>query len=46
VPYFKAGLENKEFCVWVVSEPLTEPEAWNASRETIPELGEYLPMDG
>jgi hypothetical protein len=42
VPYFKAGLENKEFCVWVVSEPLTEPEAWNALRETIPELGEYL----
>jgi len=24
VPYFKAGLENKEFCVWVVSEPVTE----------------------
>jgi signal transduction histidine kinase len=42
VPYFKAGLENKEFCVWVISEPLTEPEAWNALRETIPELDEYL----
>jgi signal transduction histidine kinase len=39
--YFKAGLENKEFCLWVVSEPLTEPEAWNALRETIPELDEY-----
>jgi hypothetical protein len=42
VPYFKAGLENKEFCVWVLSEPVTEPEAWNALRETIPELDEYL----
>ena len=42
VPYFKAGLEYKEFCLWVVSEPLTEPEAWNALRETIPELDEYL----
>jgi signal transduction histidine kinase len=41
VPYFKAGLENKEFCVWVISEPLTEPEAWSALRETIPELDEY-----
>jgi hypothetical protein len=41
VPYFKAGLENKEFCIWVISEPLTEPEAWNALRETIPELDEY-----
>jgi C4-dicarboxylate-specific signal transduction histidine kinase len=42
VPYFKAGLENKEFCVWVLSEPVTEPEAWNALRETIPEIDEYL----
>jgi hypothetical protein len=41
VPYFKAGLENKEFCVWVLSEPVTEPEAWNALKETIPELDEY-----
>jgi signal transduction histidine kinase len=41
VPYFKAGLENKEFCLWVVSEPLPEPEAWNALRVTIPELDEY-----
>jgi len=42
VPYFKAGLENKEFCIWVLSKPVTEPEAWNALRETIPELDEYL----
>ena len=42
VPYFKAGLESKEFCVWVLSKPVTEPEAWNALRETIPELDEYL----
>ena len=24
VPYFKAGLESGELCLWVVSEPLTE----------------------
>ena len=42
MPYFKAGLENKEFCVSVLSKPVTEPEAWNALRETIPELDEYL----
>jgi signal transduction histidine kinase len=41
VPYFKAGLESKEFCIWVLSKPVTEPEAWNALRETIPELDEY-----
>ena len=22
VPYFKAGLGNNEFCIWVTSEPL------------------------
>lgn len=22
VPYFKAGLQNNEFCIWVTSEPL------------------------
>ena len=42
VPYFKAGLENKEFCVWVLSKPVTEAEAWDALREGIPELDEYL----
>jgi MEDS: MEthanogen/methylotroph, DcmR Sensory domain len=24
-PYFKAGLEEDEFCVWMVSEPLKAP---------------------
>jgi len=42
VPYFKAGLENKEFCLWVLSKPVTEPEAWNALSEMIPQLDEYL----
>ena len=26
VPYFKAGLESNEFCVWVTSEPLSVTE--------------------
>jgi len=30
--YFKAGLEDNEFCVWVVSEPLSEREAWDGLR--------------
>lgn len=42
VRYFKAGLEDKEFCVWVVSEPLTEQEAWNALRDAVPELDRYV----
>ena len=40
--YFKAGLEDNEFCVWVVSEPLSEREAWDGLREAIPEFDHYL----
>src|SRR5216117_3649229 len=32
VPYFKAGLESNECCVWVVSEPVSEEEARDALR--------------
>jgi len=27
VPYFKAGLENNEFCMWITSEPLRVNDA-------------------
>lgn len=30
VPYFKAGLENNEFCVWVASQALEIEEAREA----------------
>jgi C4-dicarboxylate-specific signal transduction histidine kinase len=42
VPYFKAGLEADELCLWAVSEPLTEEEARNALREAVPEFDRYL----
>ena len=42
VPYFKAGLESGELCLWVVSEPLTEEEARNALRKAVPEFEHYL----
>jgi len=32
VPYFKAGLENNEFCMWVTSEPLNKKEAEEVMR--------------
>ncbi len=35
VPYFKAGLENNELCVWITSEPLNVEDAKTAL-ETIP----------
>jgi hypothetical protein len=36
VPYFKAVLEDEEFCVWVTYDPLTEDEAWNALKRAAP----------
>src|SRR5207249_324916 len=42
IPYFKAGLESKEFCLWVISDPLTEEEARNALRKAVPDLDRYL----
>ena len=40
--YFKAGLEDNEFCVWVVSEPLSERVAWDALRAAIPDFDDYV----
>jgi C4-dicarboxylate-specific signal transduction histidine kinase len=42
VPYFKAGLETGELCLWAVSEPLTEEEARNGLRQAVPEFDRYL----
>jgi len=42
VPYFKAGLQNNEFCVWVTSEFLTREHALKAMRKGVPGFSEYL----
>ncbi len=42
VPYFKAGLENNEFCIWVASEPLGAEEAKEALRKSVPDFDAYL----
>ncbi len=36
VPYFAAGLENNEFCMWVTSEPLNVEDAKAAMRAAVP----------
>jgi len=41
IPYFKAGLENNEFCMWITSEPLSEKEAKKAMREALPDFDRY-----
>ena len=42
VPYFKAGLENNEFCMWVTSEPLTIKDVENAMRSAVHDFPQYL----
>jgi len=42
VPYFKAGLENNEFCMWVTSEPLGVEDARTALKIVLPDLDNYL----
>jgi DNA-binding CsgD family transcriptional regulator len=42
VPYFKAGLESNEFCVWAISEPLTEDDAINALRQGVPGFDRFV----
>src|SRR5881397_2898016 len=42
VSYCKAGLEGGEFCLWVVSEPVTVDEATYALNRAVPELDRYL----
>ncbi|HEX4785346.1 MAG TPA: MEDS domain-containing protein, partial [Candidatus Sulfotelmatobacter sp.] len=42
VSYCKAGLENNEFCLWVVAEPLEVEDGKRALRAAIPDLDRYL----
>jgi C4-dicarboxylate-specific signal transduction histidine kinase len=42
ISYCKAGLESKEFCLWVVAEPLTVEEAADALKGAMPDLDRYL----
>ncbi len=44
VPYFKAGLESKEFCMWVVSNSdlITIEEAKQALEQAVPNLNQHI----
>jgi PAS domain S-box-containing protein len=41
IPYFTAGLEHNEFCMWVTSEPLLAAEAEAALRKSLKNFPEY-----
>ena len=42
VCYFEAGLKSNEFCVWAISDPVTETDARDALRLAVPNLDELL----
>jgi DNA-binding CsgD family transcriptional regulator len=42
VPYFQAGLQRNQFCIWAVSEPLTQDEAVAVLRRSIAGLDGLL----
>jgi len=44
VPYFKAGLESKEFCLWTISNSdlITTEEAKGALEQAVSDLDRYL----
>lgn len=41
-PYFKAGLENNELCIWLIPEFLSVKEAKEALKKEIPDYDIYL----
>ncbi|MHC4146766.1 MAG: MEDS domain-containing protein [Planctomycetota bacterium] len=45
VPYFKAGLENNELCIWVASEPLGAEDAHVALKKKVRGLDGYVKKD-
>lgn len=42
VPYFRIGLEDGEFCMWVTSEPLTNAAVKKAMKNAMPDFDDYL----
>jgi PAS domain S-box-containing protein len=42
VPYFKAGLENNEFCMWITAEPLDAIEARKELQKKVRNLDDYI----
>jgi PAS domain-containing protein len=41
VPFFKTGLENNEYCIWITSERTSIEDAINALKEKVPDLDTY-----
>jgi DNA-binding CsgD family transcriptional regulator len=42
VPYFRAGLENNEFCLWVLQPSIAEQDALEALKQGVPDFDRHL----
>ena len=42
IPYFRAGLESGELCMWAIGDPLTEEEVRYCLRDAIPHFDDYF----
>jgi signal transduction histidine kinase len=42
ISYYKGGLQRKEYCLWIVTEPLTIEEAKRALKDAVPDLDQHL----
>jgi signal transduction histidine kinase len=42
IPYFATGLENGEFCFWIVSDPIDEADATNALIRAFPQAERHF----
>jgi DNA-binding CsgD family transcriptional regulator len=42
IPFFGAGLENKEFCLWILQPSIARQEALEALRRGVPDFDRYL----
>ena len=42
VAYFKMGLQDNEFCLWVISDPITERDARDALAQDLPGFERHL----
>jgi len=42
IPYFRAGLEANEFCIWILFDPIGEEEAMQLLRLEVPEAEKYM----
>jgi PAS domain S-box-containing protein len=42
VPYFKAGLENNEFCMWITAEPLNAKKAKASLKKVVRNLDDSI----